>query len=71
MEAAFPGCLLFAEIVGNQLAQSGHGFLFVRAVGQQRDGRALDDPEGQHAQQALGVHATLILLQPDAASLAF
>ena len=28
---------------------------------------ALDDPEGQHAQQALGVHATLILLQPDAA----
>jgi hypothetical protein len=48
VEAAFPGCFLFAEIVGNQLAQSGHGFLFVRAVGQQRDGRALDDPEGQH-----------------------
>ena len=37
------------------------------AVGKQGDGGALRDAEGQHAQQALGVYAALVLLHPDAA----
>ena len=51
----------------NQIAQGLDGLFLIRAVGDDGDSRALDDAQGQDAQQALGVDAALFLLDPDAA----
>ena len=52
---------------GNQLAKCSNGFLFVRAVSHQRDGRSLYDTERQHAKQAFCVDTALVLFKPDTA----
>ena len=67
--AGVPFHLCFGLLVQifDQLGQSVHGLLLVAAVGDQRHGRALHDAQAQNAQQALGVDAAFLLLDPDTA----
>ena len=58
---------LFADLVLDQVDQCVHGLLLIDTVRDQRNGSALHDTQAQHAQQALGVYAALILLHPNAA----
>ena len=58
---------LLGEVVGDELAQRLNGTLLVLAVGGDGDGHALDYPQRQDAQKALGVDAPLLLLYPDLA----
>ena len=58
---------LLAKIIVHQVHQGGHGFLLIGAVRDQGDGGALHDAQGQDAQQALGIDAAVLLLDPDAA----
>ena len=58
---------LLAEIVVHQVHQGGYGFLLIGAVRDQGDGGTLHDAQGQNAQQALGIDAAILLLDPDTA----
>ena len=44
-----------------------HGFLFVGAVGDQIDGAALNDPQREDPEQALGIDSLVVLLHPNGA----
>ena len=56
---------LLAETGVDQLDQTFHGLLLVSAIGDDTNGGAADDAQRQDAQQALGVYATLLFLDPD------
>ena len=60
---SFIRCVLWllAKLAGtDQLGQSLHGLLLVGAVGDQGDGGALHDAQGEYAQQALGIKPKLL-----------
>ena len=59
--------VLFAEVVLDQFHQRLDSLFLIGAVGDQRNGGALHDAQGQNAQQALGIDAAILLFNPDAA----
>src|SRR5699024_6445402 len=51
----------------DELGQGLDSRILISAVGDDVDGCTLDNPQGEHAQEALCVHTSLFFLHPDAA----
>ena len=57
--------LLLGKARVDQLYQSVHGLLLIRAIGNDADGNAANDAQAQHAQKAFGIDPALFLLDPN------
>ena len=56
-----------SEVRANELHQGVHGVLLIGAVGNEVDGAALDDAQGEDTEQTFGVDPLLVLLHPNGA----
>ena len=63
--AKIPDYLLLSKARLYQSSETLYRVGFIRAVGDDLDGGAADDAQGQYAQQALRIDTALFLLDPD------
>lgn len=59
--------ILFGKVGINQFGKSINGFGLICTVSYQSNGRALYDAQRKNTEKRLGIHATLVLFNPDAA----